>query len=253
MTITGRYTGGHPFDPAQPWSMQVVTPGFVGARSTTPSPGNPPVVQFTFMSGPPGAPIRQTVQKTLDAALPAGAPVEIADGVYAVFSAGVLSKAGASAEFIVDGRGDSAGLLPALGINSLFTGSTAKDLAVDGKIVADPSRLANGRTRSAGDGSTLVEIAALRDARIGAGGLTLGEGWQTTATAIGIRRQTAERQGDIQASLQKSVESQRESFSGVNIDDEVGLLIQQQQAYSAAARVVTFARENIQTLLDLVR
>jgi len=30
-------------------------------------------------------------------------------------------------------------------------------------------------------------------------------------------------------------------------------MILQQQAYTAAARVITFARENIQTLLDLVR
>ena len=68
-----------------------------------------------------------------------------------------------------------------------------------------------------------------------------------------MRIQQANRLSENQDALKASLSNQREQLSGVNIDEEVGKLIQQQQAYSAAARVVSTARDNIQTLLDILR
>ena len=44
----------------------------------------------------------------------------------------------------------------------------------------------------------------------------------------------------------------RASVSGVSVDDEMVALITQQQAYTAAARIVNIADEMIRTVLDMI-
>lgn len=52
--------------------------------------------------------------------------------------------------------------------------------------------------------------------------------------------------------LDQSV-NQRESVSGVNLDEEAGRLIQYQAAYNASARVMGVAQELFDTLLGTFR
>ncbi|MBA3845315.1 MAG: hypothetical protein H0X45_01595, partial [Planctomycetes bacterium] len=79
-TFAGRYTGGLGFNPAQPWSMRVLSSGVVGAAANAAPPNNPPVVEFTYWSSDVGGAVSRTVTRTLDATAPAGAPVAIAEG-----------------------------------------------------------------------------------------------------------------------------------------------------------------------------
>jgi flagellar hook-associated protein 1 FlgK len=44
-----------------------------------------------------------------------------------------------------------------------------------------------------------------------------------------------------------------ESISGVNLDEEAANLVKFQQAYSAAARVISVAQQTFETLLGAVR
>jgi flagellar hook-associated protein 1 FlgK len=64
--------------------------------------------------------------------------------------------------------------------------------------------------------------------------------------------QTGQLDQNTQA-LEKSLRNRRDEVSGVSIDEEVGLLILQQQAYAAAARIISTERENIQTLLGILQ
>jgi flagellar hook-associated protein 1 FlgK len=48
------------------------------------------------------------------------------------------------------------------------------------------------------------------------------------------------------------LESQRESISGVSLDEEMTNLIKYQRSYDAAARIVNVANEMYQTILDMV-
>ena len=255
MTIRGRYTGALSFDPAKPWSMQVMTAGVIGAKSTAAPPNNPPQVQFTYWTGAENAPVQQSMIRTLDDSFAAGRPVEIADGVYAVFGTGTLATVGSNLQFTVDGQPDQAGILPALGINGMFTGgSRASTIAVDAKLVADPNRLAVAQSRNEGDNANLREMLDLRSKRLFVNdSFALDDFYQGAVSGIGVRIQQATRLGENQDALKASLSNQRETVSGVNIDEEVGAMILQQQAYSAAARVISTARENIQTLLDILR
>jgi flagellar hook-associated protein FlgK len=264
MSIRGRYSGQLSLqdDPSgsgalTTWSMRVITAGTIGAKSSTiASAPQPPVVEFSYWTGTSGAPSLQTVRRTLDNTMPAGSPVQIADGVYAVFGAGTLTATdpGEDATFTVDAQPDQAGLLPAFGINGMFTGSTAASLKVSQRLVDDPTQLNVGLTRSEGDNSNVLRLIASRQEKLFDNGVfALDDTYNSTLSQIGVRIQQADRMSSNQQIIQSSLQNQRQQVSGVNIDEEMGQLIMQQQAYGAAARVITFARENIQTLLDLVR
>lgn len=266
--VTGRYTStlglqdndGNP--PYTTWSMRVISTGSaavgtIGAKATNdPADPQPPVVEFSYWSSAGGVPTLQTVRHTLDEKLPPGTPVQIADGVYAVFDAGTLALTdpGEDVRFAVDGDPDQAGLLPALGIGGIFTGSTAATLRVDQRLVNDPTQLNVGTTRSEGDNSNVLRLVAARGEKLfGNGAFALDDTYNAILSEVGVRIRQSERLNENQANIRAALENQRQQVSGVNIDEEVGMLILQQQAYSAAARVITFARENIQTLLDLAR
>lgn len=261
-TITGNYSGGlgllaNPSGgtPLTTWSMRVVSGGTIGAAaSSNPADPVPPVVEFTYWTGNATSPVQKTVAYTLDNKLPSGAPVQIADGVYAVFKSGDLTATtpGDDTSFVVDGQPDQAGLLPALGVNSLFTGSTAAGIRVNAGLVADPTQLAVGRTRSEGDNSNLRLLIAARQEKLFANGAALDDTYNTVLSDVGSRISQGKRLSQNQDSITAALKNQRGQLSGISIDEEVGQLILQQQAYSAAAKVVTFSRENIQTLLQMV-
>ncbi len=254
MDVRGRYTGTLS-DPALGWSAKVITAGVIGASATAAVPNNPPVVQFTYWTGTPSSPVQQVVTRTLDSSLPAGTPIALADGVYVTFGAGTLGTVGNHLDYTVDGQPDQAGLLPALGINSLFTGGeSASTLDVAERIAKDPSQLGLAKTRNEGDNSNVTDLIATRKEKLfSSGAFTLDDFYAGLLTGVGVRIQQANRLSENQDALKASLSNQREQLSGVNIDEEVGKLIQQQQAYSAAARVVSTARDNIQTLLDILR
>lgn len=254
-TLRGRYTGQLSYVPGLEWSVEVQQSGVVGAKAGTAPPLNPPQVQITYWTGTPEAPVRQIVLRTLDETMPAGNPIPIGDGLYLEFGSGNLSAVGNRVDFLVDGSPDQAGLLPALGINGMFKfGQTAASIQVADRLLANPDQLGVAQTRNMGDNANLRNLIRVRELSLfNDGSFTMDDYYQNLVSGIGVRIQQATRMGENQESLKASLEGQREAISGVNLDEEVGGLVLQQQAYAAAARIITTARENIQTLLDMVR
>jgi flagellar hook-associated protein FlgK len=253
MTVRGRYTGSVAYDPDTngQWSMRVLSTGTIGADPDAIPAGTPPIVQFTYFTTVSGSVVQKTVQKTLDDSLRAGAPVEIADGVFVTFASGILT-AGDQLDFTVDAEPDQAGLLSGLGINGMFTGYNTETMAVTYRLLRDPTQLAVGFTRSAGDNANIAGIIAVRHAQAFAGGITFEEYYETTISNVGVQVEQSKRLLENQDLLIQSLQNRRDDISGVSIDEEVGALILEQQAYTAAARVVSTARENIATLMDLL-
>ncbi len=247
-TVKGRYTGSHGFDPSRPWSVNVLTGGTIGASDLN----SPPVIEVSWYSGPEGGPIKQSRQVVLNEDLRAGDPVEIADGVYIVFDEGDLSI-GEQIDYTVDGQPDQAGVLSALGINTMFSGSGASDISVVQNLLDNPTRLGVAKTRAPGDNSSVLDLIAVRRAEsFGSENTTLDDFYQSQVSDVAslVRQNDTLSQG--QDLVQASLQNQREEMSGVSIDEEVGLLILQQNAYAAAARIVSVARENIDTLMGIL-
>lgn len=93
-----------------------------------------------------------------------------------------------------------------------------------------------GRTMAA-DGST-------------SGGATATDAYATAMSDIGVRVQTAKSTAAVSASVSDQAEAARTATAGVNLDEEAARLIQYQQSYQAAAKVLQVAQSVFQTLLD---
>ena len=67
-----------------------------------------------------------------------------------------------------------------------------------------------------------------------------------------VRSQTIDRELNLQESLQEELATKNSSISGVNIDEELSNLIIFEQAFLAAARIITTTQELFKILNDMV-
>jgi len=149
-------------------------------------------------------------------------------------------------------RDDDTGALAALGVNGFFTGASARDIAVSSALVDDPSLLAAGRGGGPGDNTGALALAALRDATLFATGAGFEGHYQALIGEIGIHAQEARDLLSNQASITEAVRNQRESLSGVNLDEEAISLMAYQRAYQASARFLGVIDRLLDTLINAV-
>jgi flagellar hook-associated protein 1 len=94
-----------------------------------------------------------------------------------------------------------------------------------------------------------LAMQALRDAGI-AGGSTASDAWSQALAEVGVRVQGAKSVASISESSALQAEQSRSSQAGVNLDEEAARLIQFQQSYQAAAKVLQVAQTVFDTLLQ---
>ncbi|MCE2909737.1 MAG: flagellar hook-associated protein FlgK [Betaproteobacteria bacterium] len=93
-------------------------------------------------------------------------------------------------------------------------------------------------------------LQALRDATI-TGGRTPIDAWSDTLADIGVRVQSGQTASTISQAVSQQAEAQRADKSDVNLDEEAAKLIQYQQSYQAAAKVLQVAQTVFQQLIDV--
>ena len=81
-------------------------------------------------------------------------------------------------------------------------------------------------------------------------GVTITSAYASAMADIGVRVQSAKSSSEISASVAADTEQVRASKSGVNLDEEAARLIQYQQGYQAAAKVLQVAQSVFDTLLQ---
>ncbi|MEN9629155.1 MAG: hypothetical protein RJA10_2382 [Pseudomonadota bacterium] len=84
-----------------------------------------------------------------------------------------------------------------------------------------------------------------------AGGLTFNEGFIAALADVGVRTQGAEVAANISAARAAQAEAARADKAGVNLDEEAARLIQYQQSYQAAAKVLQVAQQVFGSLLEI--
>ncbi len=92
-------------------------------------------------------------------------------------------------------------------------------------------------------------LLALRDAAL-VDGKTATDGYAQSMSDVGVRVQAARSAGDISTAVAAQAEQARASESGVNLDEEAARLIQYQQAYQAAAKMLQVAQSLFDNLLQ---
>jgi len=80
---------------------------------------------------------------------------------------------------------------------------------------------------------------------------SIGGFYTDTVGAVATAAQHAQDVSTAEQTLATNADTQRQSVSGVNTDEELISIIQHQQAYQAAARIVTVVQDMTDTLVHL--
>ena len=72
------------------------------------------------------------------------------------------------------------------------------------------------------------------------------------ASNVGLDVSNATQDASAQQTLVDRSDQARSSVSGVNVDEEMISLLSEQQAYQAAARLVTVANQMVDTLMQVI-
>ncbi|MBY0220439.1 flagellar hook-associated protein FlgK [Paenibacillus illinoisensis] len=141
---------------------------------------------------------------------------------------------------------------------------TAGNITLSTDIQNDPNNIATSmRTTGTGTGESVVlgnnslalALAGLKDAKFDFGtGLskptTVDDFFGAIVGQLGVQTQEANRQAQNAQLLTEQVDLNRQSVSGVSLDEEMSNLIKFQHAYSAAARFMTAYDELLNKLIN---
>lgn len=131
---------------------------------------------------------------------------------------------------------------------------SAEILAQDGvnKIAAG---LSTDGIRNMGNGDNAILLAEVVNGEkiFNNGTATMFDFYKSMISTMGIDGQRADRMVNNQTVLVDQLENQRTSISGVSLDEEMANLIRFQQAYNAAARIITTTQYILDSLMGIIR
>lgn len=133
-----------------------------------------------------------------------------------------------------------------------FTGTTATTIGVNATLVASPQSLATSDTSGQpGNPNAATAIANVQNSLVLNGGTaTLDDFYNTTVSTLGVSAQQTQSLQQNQDTLVKQIDGQRQSVSGVSLDEEMTNLVKAQHAYQAAAHVVQISDSMLDTLIN---
>lgn len=145
-----------------------------------------------------------------------------------------------------------------LGMNRFFEGNDASSIAVAEKLRKDPDAL-QGHSAPV-DGNNEVANAMIQmqykqlkfERANGSSATETIEGfYRFVATTIATDAESSKAQNDTDKALQKTINTEFQSISGVNLDEELSDLMKFQTAYSSNAKVLTTIDRMLDALLAI--
>ena len=184
----------------------------------------------------------------------AGPGFSIQAGGAAAAKLGLPAGAAAADTLTIDALADTdtGKLLPALCINSFFEGDGAGSISLSAHVAANPDNIAAAKSSPPGDNANALKLSRLKSQRIANDGRqTLDDFFSTMVGRAGTDASQALRTEETQTKLVENLERQRESVAGVSLEEELAKLMQNQQAYSAAIRVLQTVDDMLAKLTSL--
>ncbi len=150
------------------------------------------------------------------------------------------------------------------------TGVTAATIALDGAVLADPTKVVTSDVAGETTNNRVaLAMAALQgrgaDNAIAASivpgwsemspalsGRSMGEYYEDVVTGIALDVRSAEHSNEVFRTIADQAEARRQSVSGVSTDEELIKLMNFQQAYTAATKLVTTVDEMMHSVLNMV-
>jgi flagellar hook-associated protein FlgK len=137
---------------------------------------------------------------------------------------------------------DSEGRFSALGFNFELNGKT-----VSGDEF-EIQHMAGGDANS----DNLLNLLALSDYNLDTGSGEFNQIFKQMVADLGMEVKSSQITRDAAENARQSILELKDEFSGVNLDTEAANLMEQQQAYQALARVLSTARDLLNTLMEVI-
>lgn len=141
----------------------------------------------------------------------------------------------------------------------LSGGQSAASIQVNSAIINDTNRIAAASGYDTtpgdkpGDNRNAIAIANLQEALTMSGGTaTFGSFYASLIGDVGHAVVQADSYYGHQSQMVTQLENYRESVSGVSIDEEMVNLVKFQNAYQAAAKLISTADEMLQTVMNML-
>ncbi|MEN1678682.1 MAG: flagellar hook-associated protein FlgK [Planctomycetota bacterium] len=189
------------------------------------------------------------------------ADLNAVDGVSAsVNAAGRLVITADSSDVQFSFAGDEAnesGVLAALGLNTFFTGSTARSIAVNTELTDGPAAAAKFAASLSGVGEGGDFANALRLSEFASRPLDAADGASLNSTYDQMINEIAQQAtiagsvADGLSSFEATLLGEQQALSGVNLDEEAIEMITLQRTYQASARFIQTVSDLLDVLVNL--
>lgn len=166
---------------------------------------------------------------------------------------------------------DTSYVLSALGINTFFTGSGAGSIGVNESIEEDKDLISAGLIESDGtfangDNRNALSIIGIQNQEItisqwtcdringnteGNVTSTIEDYYHSLVGSVGIRSSSIRRTRQFYGTMVEKISEIRDSISAVSLDEEMTNIIKYQQAYTAAAKLISVSDEMLKDLLNI--
>ncbi|MCH7993820.1 MAG: hypothetical protein IIB57_05170, partial [Planctomycetes bacterium] len=151
-------------------------------------------------------------------------------------------------------RTDTSGVLTALGVNTFFTGTDARDMAVNQTLIEQPLLIAASAVNLPGEGTNAGRIAGIDIVgSAGLGGSTIPDFYQSIVNAVAVTTRASIEAEESASAILASLEAQKGSISGVNLDEEAISLLKFERAFQGAARYISAVSNMLDELILLIR
>ncbi len=177
-------------------------------------------------------------------------------------SGGVLKLDTGTSGQTIGFSNDTSNFLAAYEINSFFHGGGTADLALDSVVAGNSARINTGTINSTtsaifvGDNQTASAMFTLQQNKVSVDGTTsesLHQRYSNLSAQYGLDVANAQRQKTYRQAEFDSLTAQRNSVSGVNVDEELVSMIKFQRAYQSSAKVIQTVNQMLDSLMGLIR
>ena len=138
---------------------------------------------------------------------------------------------------------------------NFFTGTDASTIAVNSALAGNPGAIqASGNSNEPGNNTVVLQLAQLaQKEHAGLDGQTFTESYGQKVTRLGQSLSSVNTQLNNQTIVERMLTRQRDSVSGVSLDEEMTDLIKFQRAFEASARLIVTIDEMLVTVVNLKR
>lgn len=130
----------------------------------------------------------------------------------------------------------------------------AIDFDLSAAVAANAQAISSGVSGNAGDGGLAMSLSQLRTAQLGGlGGISMTDYYNGLIGQVGTDVSGTKSALDTKSAVDKQLDVQIQSTSGVSLDDEMANMLRFQRSYQAAARALSVFDQTTEELIGILK